>query len=150
MKFFISYSDNDGLSFASCAANALEQRGYQVWYYDRDRTLGVMIHNDITYRIRHWCNKILYFCTDSSISSVGQDREIGLWYKTDKQLIVIPIDNALVPEPIDPYNYGQRISSNQFQEEFNLFVQDHLVEIVHHYEEFHPIKVQNTAGSILP
>lgn len=148
MKIFISYCDTDGSAFASIAAVALEENGHKAWYYDRDRTLGVMIHNDITYHIRHWCNKILYICTDGSITSGGQDKEIGLWYKTDKQLIVIPIENATVPEPIDPYNYGQQMSNIHFQAEFNIFVRDKLKDIFNQYEIYHPIKAANMSGNI--
>lgn len=149
MKFFISYCDNDGLRLASSTANILEEYGHQAWYFDRNKTLGVMRIFDITYHIRYWCNKVLFLCTAGSESSVGQEKEIGQWDSTGKQLIVINIDRAMVPDVIDPYIY-EKMSSTQFEEEFNIFVQNRLENIVNNFERYNQkIKVKDTTGSIL-
>jgi hypothetical protein len=42
MKFIISYSNNDRLQFASEAANILEAGGHQAWYFERNKTPGVL------------------------------------------------------------------------------------------------------------
>ena len=144
MKFFISYCDNDGLQFASNAASVLEANGHKAWYFNRNKTPGIQLIDDITQQIRHWCNKILYICTDGSFSSGGQRREIGQWYMTDKQLIVIPINSAIVPDQIDPYIY-HRMSSHGFVAELNTFIKDRLKEYVKNYEEYNlKIKIQST------
>ena len=135
MKFFISYCDNDGLRFASSAAITLEANGHQAWYFDRNKTPGIQRIEDITNHIRYWCNKILFLCTDGSALSVGQKKEIGQWDNTDKQLIVISIDGAIVPDVIDPYIY-QRMSGFRFKEEFDIFVQNSLEEIDNKFEEW--------------
>lgn len=149
MRFFISYYDNDGLKFASSAANTLEANGHQAWYFDRNKTPGIIRIVDITNHIRYWCNKVLFLCTDGSESSVGQEKEIGQWDNTDKQLIVIQIDRATVPDVIDPYIY-ERMSSTRFEEEFNIFVQNRLEKIVNNFEKWNQkIKVKDTAGFVL-
>ena len=135
MKFFISYCDNDGLTFASSAAKILEANGSQAWYFERDKTLGMLRIVDITNHIRGWCNKIIYICIERSIYSEGQWKEIGQWDNTGKQLIVIPIDGATVPEEIDPYIY-ERMSSIRFEEEFSIFVRNRLKEIINKWEEW--------------
>ena len=43
MKFFISYCDSDVLQIASDAASILEANGHQAWYFDRDKTPGLML-----------------------------------------------------------------------------------------------------------
>ena len=60
-------------------------------------------------------------CTHDSVSSEGQKKEIGQWYQTSKQLIVIPIDAAVVPMEIDPYIY-LIMSRKNFSKEFDKFV----------------------------
>lgn len=134
MRFFISYCDNDGLKLASSAAKILEESGSQTWYFDRDKTTGMWRIVDITEHIRSWCNKIIYICTTGSIYSEGQWKEIGQWDNSDKQLIVIQIDGANVPEVIDPYIY-ERMSSIRFEEEFSIFVRNRLEEIINKWEE---------------
>ena len=118
MKVFISYCDDDGLSFASSAAAVLEEHGHKAWYFDRDKSTGMLRAVDITNQIRYWCDKVLYLCTNGSSSSEGQWKEIGQWDNTSKQIMVIPIDGAEVPDVIDPYVYTT-ISSSNFKVEFN-------------------------------
>lgn len=150
MKFFISYCDNDGLIFASSATITLEANGHQAWYFDRNKTLGILRIVDITNHIRYWCNKILFLCTDGSALSVGQEKEIGQWDNTDKQLIVIPIDGAIVPDVIDPYIY-EKMSGFRFEEEFDIFVRNRLEEIANTFEEWNQkIKVKDTVRATLP
>ena len=99
---------------------------------------------DITNHIRNWCNKVIYICTDRSINSEGQWKEIGQWDNTNKQLIVITIDGAIVPDVIDPYIY-ERMSGIQFEEEFGTFVQNRLEEITNTFETWNQnIKVKDT------
>jgi hypothetical protein len=143
MKFFISYCDNDGLRFASSAANTLEANTHQAWYFGRNKTPGILRIDDISNQIRYWCDKILYLCTAGSVSSGGQRKEIGQWDNTDKQLIVIRIDGASVPVSIDPYIY-ESMTITGFKAEFNIFVGHRLEEIANTYEEWnHMIKVKN-------
>ncbi len=143
MKIFISYCDNDGLRFASSAANTLEANGHQAWYFDRNKTPGIQRIDDITNHIRYWCNKILFLCTNGSEPSIGQRKEIGQWDNTDKQLIVIPIDGANIPDVIDPYIY-ERMSGIGFEKEFEVFVQHRLEDITNNYEEWtQKIKIKN-------
>lgn len=142
-KVFISYCDNDGLKFASIAADVLEANGHEAWYFDRDKSPGILRIVDITKHIREWCDKVLYICTNGSISSNGQWKEIGQWDSTNKQMIVIPIDTAIVPDVIDPYIYA-RISSNDFGMEFNDFIQNRWEDITRAFEEWSSkIKIKN-------
>jgi hypothetical protein len=102
MKIFISYCDNGGLALASAAAIILEQHRNKAWYFDRDKSIGMLRPIDISNHIRDWCDKVLFLCTDGTITSVGQEKEIGQWDNTDKQLIVIQIDGAIVPPDLPP------------------------------------------------
>ena len=138
MKFFISYCDNGGLQFAADAAFILENNGHQAWYFDRDKTSGILRIVDITEHIRNWCNKVLYICTNRSIHSDGQSKEIGQWDNTNKQLIVIPIDVAVVPITIDPYIHNG-MSGHRFKDEFNRFVTYDLERKMERWEELHRI-----------
>ena len=147
MKFFISYCDSDVLQIASDAASILEANGHQAWYFDRDKTPGLMLIQDITIHIRYWCDKILFLCTSGSVSSDGQKPEIGHWYKSGKQLIVIPIDVANVPIFIDPWIY-QPMSSNNFNNEFDKFVRSDLDRITKRFEELSS-KVKDTVKDAL-
>lgn len=143
MKVFVSYCDDGGLRFASIAANTLEANGHQAWYFDRNKTPGILRIDDIANHIRYWCNKILFLCTDGSVSSRGQQKEIGQWDKTDKQLIVIPIDRANVPVVIDSYVY-EGMNGNRFEKEFDVFVRNRLEEIANSFEEWNPmLQVRN-------
>ena len=101
MKSFISYCDNDGLAYARDTAQTLEDRGYTAWYFDRNKTPGVQRIYDITKHIRGWCDIIIYICTTGSNGSIGQWKEIEQWDSTNKQIIVLRIDNSFVPEAID-------------------------------------------------
>ena len=76
MKIFISYCDHDGLSFASDAADVLEEHGNKAWYFDRDKSTGMLRVLDIADHVRYWCDKVLYLCTNGSISSVGQLKKL--------------------------------------------------------------------------
>lgn len=144
MKFFISYCASDGLNFAANAAVALETNGHRAWYFARDKTPGITRIEEISTKIRSWCNIVLYLCTDGSISSDGQSKEISQWDNSGKQLIIIPIDRAIVPTSIDTYNY-QRMSTHGFVAELNTFIKDHLEEHVKNYEEWnHRIEVRST------
>lgn len=143
MKIFISYCNDDGLTFASDAADVLEQHGNRAWYFDRDKSTGMLRAVDITNHIRYWCDKILYICTNGSISSDGQWKEIGQWDSTSKQIIVISIERATVPDVIDPYVYT-KISSNYFKLEFDKFIQNQWEDIVKDFEEWTQIiKIKN-------
>lgn len=134
MKFFISYCDKGGLTFASNTAIILEANGPKAWYFDRDKTPGMQLIDDITNHIRDWCNKIIYICTNGSFNSDGQKKEMGQWYISGKQLIVIQIDKANVPKTIEPFIYMQ-MKSISFQDEFSIFVQNHLEKIINKWEE---------------
>lgn len=150
MKFFISYCDKDGLRFASDTAIILEANRYQAWYFDRNKTPGILRIVDISNHIRCWCDKLIYICTAGSINSTGQLKEIGQWDNTDKQLIVIPIDNAKVPEVIDSYVW-ERMNGNLFRSEMTLFVQNRLEDIAKTYEEWNrKIKVRDTVKATIP
>lgn len=135
MKFFISYCNNDGLMYAFNAASILEANLHIAWYFDRDKSTGILRAVDITNHIRYWCDKILFLCTDKSIHSDGQWKEIGQWDQTNKQILVIPIDNARVPDVIDPYIYT-KIHGKKFVAEFQEFVQNRLNGITDDFEEW--------------
>jgi len=135
MKVFISYCDCDGLRFAANAAAVLEERGHKAWYFDRDKSTGMLRAVDITNHIRYWCDKVLYLCTNGSTSSHGQWKEIGQWDSSGKQIIVIPIDGAVVPDVIDPYVWTT-ISSNHFEREFDTFVQNRWQDATRNFEEW--------------
>jgi len=137
MKFFISYCDKDGLTFASSAAEILETNGSEAWYFDRNNTPGLGVIEDVTKHIRKWCNKIIFICTNGSINSDGQKKEILQWDKSGKQLIVIRIDEARVPETVDPYIYV-RLRSISLKDEFSIFVRNRLEEIINKWEEPNP------------
>lgn len=133
-KVFISYADDDGKELASSAATVLENRGHRAWYFDRDKSTGMLRAVDITNQIRIWCDKVLYICT-SSMPSEGQWKEIGQWDNTSKQIIVIPIDSATVPKEIDPYVW-MSMSRHGFKTEFDSFVQDHWEDVIKNWEEW--------------
>lgn len=135
MKVFISYCDDDGLRFAASVAAVLEEHGHEAWYFDRDKSTGMLRAVDITNQIRYWCDKVLYLCTNSSISSEGQWKEIGQWDNTRKQIMVIPVDGAEVPDVIDPYVHTT-ISSSNFEVEFNAFIQDRWEGVTRTFEEW--------------
>lgn len=135
MNVFISYCDDDGLGFAADAAVILEQHGHTAWYFDRDKSTGILRTVDITNQIRRWCDKVLYLCTNGSNSSEGQWKEIGQWDNATKQIMVIPIDGSTVPDVIDPYVYNP-VSSSNFKTEFDAFVQNSWEDATRTYEEW--------------
>ena len=80
------------------------------------------------------CNKVIYICTNGSVNSGGQRFEIGQWYFANKQLIVIQIDEANVPNTIISI-IRMKMNSISFIDEFNLFVQNNLENIIKSWEE---------------
>ena len=150
MNVFISYCNDDGLGFAADAANILEEHGHKAWYFDRNKSTGLLRAVDITNQIRYWCDQLLYLCTVGSISCDGQWKEIGQWDNTNKQIIVIPINGALVPDVIDPYVYTT-IGGSNFKVDFSAFVQNRWEEVTRKYEEWtQKIKVKDTVRNTLP
>ena len=142
MKVFISYCDDDGLDYARQSAVILESHRNQAWYFDRNKTPGVPRIYDITKHIRHWSDIVLLLCTNGSLYSIGQWKEIIQWDSTDKQLIVIVIDNATVPREVDGYIYV-RTNSKKFEKEFDSFVRNDLVRSRKMFMEWRPtIKVK--------
>jgi len=134
MKVFISYCDDDGKKLAADAAIVLEERGHEAWYFDRDKSIGIIRAFDISDQIRIWCDKVLYLCTNGSISSTGQDKEIGQWDSTSKQIIVIPIDGAVVPNVIEPFVYLP-FGSGSFTEELSAFVDNRWDATIRNWEK---------------
>jgi len=150
MKVFISYCDDDGQTFAADAATILEGHGHKAWYFARDKSTGMLRAVDITNQIRYWCDKVLYLCTGGSVSSGGQWKEIGQWDSTIKQILVIPINGALVPDVIEPYVYTT-ISGSNFKVDFDMFVRNRWEDVTKNYEEWTlKIKVKDTVRATLP
>jgi len=142
MKFFISYCDNDGLTYARDTALVLEDFGQTAWYFDRDKTPGVPRVYEITEHIRGWCDIIIYICTVGSKGSMGQWKEIEQWDSTNKQIIVLRIDNSFVPEVIDTRIYAS-INGTNFLQEFTAFVNNDLDRAVKMFEKYNKeIKVE--------
>ena len=142
MKFFISYCDSDGLVYARQTALIVEDCGHTAWYFDRNKTPGVQRIYDITKHIRGWCNIVIYVCTGGSNGSIGQWKEIGHWDSTNKQIIVLRIDNSFVPEVIDTRIYAS-INGTNFIQEFKAFVNNDLDRAIKMFEEWNKeIKVE--------
>jgi len=135
MRVFISYCNTDGLTYAAKSASILENHGCETWYFDRDKTPGVQRIDDITYHIRHWCELIIFLCSQGSINSRGQKEEIGHWDRTNKQIIVIPIDEANVPESIDTRIYT-KVSSVGFAQGFEDFVNNRFDRAITMFEQY--------------
>ena len=143
MRFFISYCDNDGLSYARDTALVLEDVGHTAWYFDRNKTPGIPRVYDITKHVRGWCNIIIYLCTAGSNGSAGQWKEIEQWDSTNKQIIVLRIDDSFVPEVIDTRVYAS-INGNAFLQEFTTFVNNDLDRAIKMFEEWNKeIMVEN-------
>lgn len=128
MRVFISYCDNDGLQLTQKAATLLEKYGHEVWYYDRNKTLGIPRLFDITRAIKA-CKVVMMLWTEGSNSSRGQEKEIVLWDMFDKILMVLPIDEVTVRMEIAGYNY-ERLRSNTFELEFENKIAINLTKMV--------------------
>jgi hypothetical protein len=135
-KFFISYCDEDGLGLASGAAKILEANGYQSWYFDKNKSPSVYVHDDITFQITDSCHIIIYICTKNSIDSTGQNYEVGQGIYIGKQIIIIRIDGSIIPKNIQSINYIP-MKSGSFQSEFNTFVRDQLENTIKIWTEIY-------------
>lgn len=126
MNVFISYPDIDGLDKAEIAHNALKKYKYNPWHFDESVTLGYLYWDELTYRIREWCDVFLYICTQSSPSCDGQRWEVAQalneWTKI--AILAVPIDNATVPKKIDVFAYSHALSSQNFKAEFEDIAKD--------------------------
>lgn len=125
MKVFISYSNSDGLYKAEIAHNALYKYKYDPWFFRKNVTLGYIYWEELSHRIREWCDVFLYISTKSGPSD-GQKWEIAqalnVWTKI--AILAIPTDNAKIPETIDVFAYSHRLSSRNFDTEFEYIAKD--------------------------
>ncbi len=100
MKIFISYcQDNDGLKVAQIASLIYEtDNRNKCWYFDRDKTVGVDLNDDIPDKITGWCDCVLLICTNGTFDSDGQKNEIK--WSLDDRISIIPVrvDEAPIPE----------------------------------------------------
>ena len=126
MKVFISYPNNDGLDKAETAYNALKRNRYTPWYFDKNKTLGHLYVEELTYRIREWCDVFLFLCTKSSGNCDGQRWEIAQWFNewTRIATLAISIDNAAIPKTIDVFSYDRSLTSSNFEKEFEVIAKD--------------------------
>ncbi|MBA7617748.1 hypothetical protein ES703_25065 [subsurface metagenome] len=134
MKIFISYPDVDGLDKAEIAHTALKKYKHNPWYFKKNVTLGYIYWEELSYRIREWCDVFLYISTKSSPSD-GQKWEIAqalnVWTKI--AILAIPIDNARVHRTIDVFAYHRGSSSNNLDAEFE-YIAKHFLNILERYK----------------
>ena len=125
MKVFISYPNSDGLDKAETAYNALKKYKYNPWFFGKNVTLGYLYWDELSHRIREWCDVFLYISTQSSPSD-GQKWEIAqalnIWTKI--AILAIPIDNGTVHRTIDVFAYHHSLSSKNFEAEFEYIAKD--------------------------
>lgn len=117
LRVFISYPGRDGLYKARQAANVLDQYGHKPWLYEQHSTLGAPLFREIAVCIRRKSDALLYICTDSSLSSWGQQLEAG-YALSNRNVRILPIvlNNAQIPDELTGINYA-RVQSNRFQKQ---------------------------------
>ena len=90
-----------------------------------DHILGYIYWDELSHRIREWCDVFLYISTKSSPSD-GQKWEIAqalnVWTKI--AILAIPIDNAKVHRTIDVFAYHRGLSSKNLDAEFEYIAGD--------------------------
>ncbi|MEL7562279.1 toll/interleukin-1 receptor domain-containing protein [Dehalogenimonas sp. 4OHTPN] len=113
LRVFISYSSSDGTNFANKAAEIIRKTGHQPWIYYHNKTLGVLVWQEIAKRIVNETDVFIFLCTPLSCHSWGQAQEAGYALNHRKKTITIVIDNAQVPLELTARNYANT-SSGQY------------------------------------
>ena len=126
MNVFISYPDSDGLDKAEITYNALKKYKYNPWYFDKNKTLGHLYVEELSFRIREWCDVFLFLCTKTSRGCDGQRWEIAQWFNewTRIATLAVSIDNALIPQTIDVFSYERSLTSSHFEKEFEVIAKN--------------------------
>jgi hypothetical protein len=133
LKVFISYPVKDGFDKANQAANILKKAGHKAWIYDHSKTVGALAWREIANCIVNESDAVLYICTSSSLHSWGQGQEAGYALNHRKKIIVICLDDALVPIELTARWY-EKLSSAQFREKFGI-IATKLSEITNHIQK---------------
>lgn len=121
MKVFISYcQENGGLSLAEKVSEIIERNERnRCWYFNRDKTPGIDMYEDIRQKVTEWCDLVVFLCTNGSADSLGQRDEIN--HVRNGGIIIIPIciDHSRCPNILsrDTFTY-EDIDSNRFEEKF--------------------------------
>ena len=119
MRVFISYCTHDGLDKAQLAASILAQEGHEPWVWEHNKTPGVFPWEEITDYIGCEADAVLYLCTNGSMKSWGQRKEVAHAEGERKKIIVIRLDRAEVPRVIR-FENAERLRSGQFEEAFKV------------------------------
>jgi hypothetical protein len=124
LRVFISYPGRDGLYKARQAANILDQYGHKPWLYEQHNTLGAPLFREIAVCIRRKSDALLYICTDSSLSSWGQQLEAGYALSNRYvKILVTALNNAQIPDELTGINYA-RVQSNEFPRRLKAIAND--------------------------
>lgn len=112
MNIFISYPDRD-LTLAEVAQLTFEKAGHTVWMFNRDRTPGELTQREIARCIVN-ADAVLVVCTAATSEAEGQAREIGIALNNSKWMVVVVIDDAVLPPELSGVNYSERVKAKAF------------------------------------
>lgn len=115
LKVFISYPTEDGLDKARQAVDILKEAGHQAWLWDHSKTIGALSWREIANCIVNESDVLLYVCTSSSLKSWGQGQEVHYALNHRRKILVVVLDDALVPLELTARWY-KRLRSDQFHE----------------------------------
>jgi TIR domain len=114
MKVFISHSTSDGLTLAQKTAEIIGRAGHTPWLYEHDKTLGALVWREIADCIVNGSDIVLFLCTPESQDSWGQAQEAGYALNNRKKIIVIAVDNSIVPVELTARWY-QRMPEPEYE-----------------------------------